>query len=176
MKKIVNNNINYNTILVLDEDGSNLGIKTKSEAIKLAEEKSLDLLFMNYNDKEKCAVCKICNASKVIYDIERKKKKPTAVKQKDITLRIHIDPKDLERKCKDISRMIEEGCKVKVSMYLKKKDMKTHDESKIKAIAKLKEVLHSPYLDGLVNIEHDRTDDLFIILSKIKVKNEKVNT
>lgn len=175
MKKIVNNDINYDKILLLDEDGSNLGSMKKAEAIKRAEEKGLDLLFMNYNEKENFAVCKICNASKVIYDIEKKKKKPVAVKQKDITLRIHIDPKDLERKCKDIARMIEDGCKVKVSMYLKRKDMKTEEESRNRAIEKLKEVINSQYLKDIVNVEHDRTEDLFIILSKLKVKNAKNN-
>ena len=176
MKKVVNNDINYDRILLLDEDGSNIGLLSKAEAIKRAEEKNLDLLFMNYNEKENCAVCKICNASKIIYDIERKRKKPTAVKQKDITLRIHIDPKDLQRKCKDIARMIEDGCKVKVSMYLKRRDMKNEDESKKRAIDKIKEVINSPYLKDIVNMEQDRTEDLFVILSKLKVKNAKNNT
>ena len=175
MKKILNNDINYDKILLLNEDGSNFGLVTKAEAIRMAEEKGLDLLFMNYNEKERFAVCRICNASKFLYDIEKKKKKPIAVKQKDITLRIHIDPKDLQRKCKDIARMIEDGCKVKVSMYLKRRDMKDEDESKRRAIDKIREVINSPYLKDIVNIEQDRTDDLFVILSKLKVKNAKNN-
>ncbi len=75
-KAPVNKYVKALTLTVIDDNGEKLGVFSKDEAIKIAEDKGLDLLQITF-DKEPC-VAKILDYGKHKFD---QKKKQSAAKK-----------------------------------------------------------------------------------------------
>ena len=67
---LVNEKIRFNEVLLIDENGEQLGIKSRVEAMGIAASRDLDLLCVAPNAKP--PVCKIINYGK--YRFEQQKK------------------------------------------------------------------------------------------------------
>ena len=65
----INENIRYPKIRVIDTDGAQLGILTPSEALRLAEEKELDLVLVS--DKADPPVCRVMDYGKYKFTREK---------------------------------------------------------------------------------------------------------
>ena len=74
----INENIRYPKIRVIDTDGAQLGILTPSEALRLAEEKELDLVLVS--DKADPPVCRVMDYGK--YKFEQEKKAPSTARSR----------------------------------------------------------------------------------------------
>ena len=72
----VNKYVKAQTLTVIDDSGDKLGVFSKDDALKLAQEKGLDLLQITF-DKEPC-VAKILDYGKHKFD---QKKKQSAAKK-----------------------------------------------------------------------------------------------
>jgi len=68
----INRRIRYPKVRVIDKDGEQLGILALEEALKIAEEKGLDLFLVS--DKSDPPVCRILDYGKYKYEQERKEK------------------------------------------------------------------------------------------------------
>ena len=110
---------------VIDEDGSQAGILSVEEAIKLAYERELDLVEVAPNASP--PVCKIMDFGKYKYQMEisekERKKKQTQIIVKEIKLRPKIDKNDLNIKKKQAEKFIEKGNKVKITMSFKGREI-----------------------------------------------------
>ncbi len=108
---------------MIDENGKNLGIVPLEEALRIAEERELDLVEVSPHAKP--PVCKIMDYGK--YKFEQKKKEKEAKKKqkaklqnvKEIKFRLKIEKHDYETKVKHIREFIEDGDKVKVWIWFK---------------------------------------------------------
>ncbi len=108
---------------LIDETGKNLGVVPIEEALRLAEEKDLDLVEISPNAKP--PVCKIMDYGK--YKFEQQKKEKEARKKqrqkmqhiKEIKFRIKIEDHDYQTKVKHIREFIEHGDKVKVWIWFR---------------------------------------------------------
>ena len=93
----VNKYVKALTLTVIDDNGEKLGVYSKDEAIKLAEDKGLDLLQITF-DKEPC-VAKILDYGKHKFDQKKKlsaaKKHQKKIEQKEIKMRPNIDTGDM---------------------------------------------------------------------------------
>ncbi|OYY55625.1 MAG: translation initiation factor IF-3, partial [Sulfurovum sp. 28-43-6] len=69
---IMNEDIRIRELRVLGDDGEQLGIITRDEAMQIAEEKGLDLVLMSPDAQP--PVAKIMDYSKYKYELEKKKK------------------------------------------------------------------------------------------------------
>lgn len=113
----MNEDIKYPKLRVISEEGP-LGIITREEALKIAEEKGLDLILLT--EKGDPPVCKIIDLGKLRYEKE-KQKKIAKKKQKNIQMKeMRVKPKigihDLEFKIKHIREFLIAEHKVKVFM------------------------------------------------------------
>jgi len=112
-------------VRVIDEDGSQAGILSVEEAIKLAYERELDLVEVAPNASP--PVCKIMDFGKYKYQMEisekERKKKQTQIIVKEIKLRPKIDKNDLNIKKKQAEKFIEKGNKVKITMSFKGREI-----------------------------------------------------
>jgi translation initiation factor IF-3 len=117
---LLNENIRFPKFVLIDEEGNNLGVKTKREALELAEEKELDVYIVNPNPASPTG--KLMNYSKFDYDNKKKKKEiqknQNTSKLKEIRFTPVIDKNDLVTKIKQAKKFLEEGNKVKVSVRL----------------------------------------------------------
>ena len=80
---------------MVDEDGTQLGIVPTNEAIKMANERNLDLI--QVTEKVVPPVCKIGDYGKYLYSLKKKEKKvkPKGGELKNIRLSFNISDNDL---------------------------------------------------------------------------------
>ncbi len=106
---------------VIGADGSQLGILPLKDALRLAEEKGLDLV--EVAPQAKPVVCRIMDFGRFKYEQSKRekeaKKKQHVVNLKEIKLRPNIEAHDFEVKTRNTMRFLKEGDKVKVTMMFR---------------------------------------------------------
>lgn len=114
----VNREIRAPEVRVVDEDGTMLGIFPVAEALRMAEDKGLDLI--EIAPMAKPPTCKIMDYGKYKYEQKKKeheaRKKQTVITIKEIQLRPRTDQHDLEVKLRHARRFLLDGDKVKVNL------------------------------------------------------------
>ena len=87
---MINEEIRGREFRIIGEDGEQLGIMSREEALALADEKNLDLV--NIAPKARPPVCKILDYGKYKYEL-KKREKEAKKKQKHNQYRIWISKK-----------------------------------------------------------------------------------
>lgn len=116
-------------VRVIGNDGAQIGVMATADALKLAQEQSLDLV--EINPKTTPPVCKIIDFGKWKY--EEKKKQSEARKNqksselKEITLRPKTEENDLSHKLASARTFLEEGNNVKLTVRFRGREV-THPQ------------------------------------------------
>ncbi len=114
----VNREIRAQQVRVIDEEGQMLGVMTVPEAVRMAEDRGLDLLEIAPTATP--PTCKIMDYGKWKYENKKKaaaaRKKQTVVSIKEIQMRPRTDQHDFETKMKHARRFLLDGDKVKVTL------------------------------------------------------------
>lgn len=122
---LVNEEIKFSQVQVIDENGEKLGKINTNQAIEMAEDRGLDLVLVSPNQDN--PVCKMLDYSKYKFEMAKKakeaKKKQKVIEIKEIRLSPNIDKHDLEVKAKMASKFLEAGNKVKVSMRFRGREL-----------------------------------------------------
>jgi len=115
---MINEEIRGKELRVIDTDGNQLGVMPREEAMRLAEEKKLDLVCIS--PKANPPVCKILDYGKYKYELQKKekeaKKKQKTTQVKEIRLSTFIEDHDIMVKAKTGAKFLKEGDKLKVSL------------------------------------------------------------
>lgn len=129
---LVNEEIKFSQVQVIDENGEKLGKINTNQAIEMAEEKGLDLVLVSPNQDN--PVCKMLDYSKYKFEMAKKakeaKKKQKVIEIKEIRLSPNIDKHDLEVKAKMASKFLEARNKVKVSMRFRGRELNFINQGK----------------------------------------------
>ena len=111
----VNERIRAREVLVIDEDGTKLGVMPTREALNIAREKGLDLVEVSPNANP--PVCRIMDYGKYKYQMQKKmheaKKKQKTVEVKTVKVRPRTDEHDMQVRIKQARKFLEKGNKVK---------------------------------------------------------------
>jgi len=114
----MNHAIRAQELRVLDENGEQLGVMTKSEALAAAELAGLDLVEVSPNANP--PVAKIVDWGKYNYQktkqLQQQKKQQKSVDIKQIRLGMRIGDHDLEIKLNKTRKFLEAGHKVKIML------------------------------------------------------------
>lgn len=126
----VNNQITAPELRVINEDGANLGILARDEALRLAREQGLDLVEIAATANP--PVAKIISFDKFRYQKEKEEKKLQVAQKKIGELKqIRITPRaaknDLEIKVKKIEEFLSEGHKIEISIFLRGREKANRD-------------------------------------------------
>jgi len=115
----INNRIRAREVRVIDETGKQLGVFTLEEALRLAQERNLDLI--QVTEKVEPPVCKLGDYGKYLYSLEKKEKttKTKAGEIKGVRISFAISPHDLETKAKMAEKFLKKGYRVRVELILK---------------------------------------------------------
>ena len=112
-------------ILVVDENGEQLGVLETSEALKIAEDRGLDLVEVAPTARP--PVCRIMDYGKYKYEQSKKARKARqaahTIKVKTIQFRPKTDDHDYQFKKKHILSFLEAGNKVKVVMRFRGREI-----------------------------------------------------
>ena len=110
---------------MIDDDGNMLGIMAPFEAVKKAREKSLDLVEISPTAQP--PVCRIMDYRKYLYQQEKKeheaKKHQKTITVKEVKFRINVDDHDYETKKNHVLRFLDEGDKVKATIFFRGREM-----------------------------------------------------
>ncbi|HEY4528604.1 MAG TPA: translation initiation factor IF-3 [Candidatus Paceibacterota bacterium] len=115
----INQRITARELRVIGPKGENLGILTLEEALKKAEEHSLDLIEISPTATP--PVAKIANIGKYLYEENKKgklSKKVSTSEVKTVQVKLATGEHDLSLKAKASSRWLSEGHRVKVDLFL----------------------------------------------------------
>lgn len=118
---IINQKIKDSQLLVIDENGNKLGIISRQEALKLAQDKELDLVLIHQSNKpDQPSTAKILSYSKLLYDLSRKaknsKKNAAVSKVKEIKLRPQVGDNDLNWMVNNAKKWLDDNCQVKLKI------------------------------------------------------------
>lgn len=121
----VNSEIHASEVLLIDDQGNKLGSVPIAEALKLAEERDLDLV--EVAPQAKPPVCRILDYGKYRFQ-QQKRDKDARKKQKNQTvkemkMRPKIDQHDYDFKVKAIKSFLSDGHRVKVSIFFRGREM-----------------------------------------------------
>ena len=121
----VNRMIRIPRVMVVDEDGEQLGILETTDALAIAEERGLDLV--EVAPAARPPVCKIMDYGKFKYEQAKKAKKAKqashTVKVKTIKVRPKTDDHDYDFKKKHIVTFLQAGNKVKIVMRFRGREI-----------------------------------------------------
>lgn len=153
---LVNEKIKFKEVLVIDADGTQLGIKMRREALEHAYDQGLDLLCVAPTATP--PVCKILDYGR--YHFEQQKKAKEAKKKQHITelkaLRLSpvIDKHDFETKLRHARTWLEAGMKVKVDMRFRGRLITRLEVGKkimndfVEAVEDIANIEKAPAMDG----------------------------
>jgi translation initiation factor IF-3 len=152
----LNENIRASRVRLIGEDGSQLGIKTKDEALGIARDNDLDLVVVAAQADP--PVARIMDYGKYRYEQEQKaklaRKHQSQVNVKEIKLRPKIGIHDYNTKKGHVERFLNQRAKVKVTIMFRGRET-THPERGRDLLMRLAEdvqeigqVEQQPLLDG----------------------------
>ena len=122
----MNREIRSSPIRLIDADGTQLGIVPLEDALRKAEERSLDLVEVGAGSEP--PVCRVLDWGKVRFDREKKaresRKKAIAVEVKEVKYRPTIDSHDFDIKTKRARKFLEKGKKVKVTVFFRYRQLR----------------------------------------------------
>ena len=152
----INERIRFPKIRVIDTAGEQLGILTPQEALRLAEEKELDLVLVS--DKADPPVCRIMDYGKYKFELEKKareaKKKQHTADVKEVKMRYKIEEHDYQVRVNQAERFLKAGDKVKATITFRGREIQHSDlaEDLLKRMAtdlqEMAEVQQAPKKEG----------------------------
>ena len=125
----MNHQIRAPKLRVIDEDGNQLGILTRAEALAAAEEAELDLV--EISPQADPPVAKIIDWGKFNYQrtkqLQKNKRNAKSLEVKQMRVGLKISDHDLEVKAKKVREFLDEGHKVKYTLKFKGRELAHRD-------------------------------------------------
>jgi translation initiation factor IF-3 len=110
---------------VIDEDGSQIGVLTRAEALQLASDRELDLV--EISPEANPPVAKIVDWGKYNYQktkqLQKSKRNAKSLEVKQMRFGLKISDHDLETKLKKVTGFLETGHKVKIVIFYRGREL-----------------------------------------------------
>ena len=125
--QLINDQIKASSVLVIGPNGEQVGVKPIADALTLANYAGLDLVLLNPNSDP--PVCKVMDYNKYRYEKQKqqkealKKQRASQSELKEFRLSPVIDVGDFETKLKQVTKYLEKGDKIKLSIRFKGRQM-----------------------------------------------------
>lgn len=130
---LVNEQIDYEEVRLIGDDGRQLGILGRDKALEMAYQKGLDLVLVSA--KATPPVCKITDIGKYKYELMKKeklaKKNQRVVEVKEVRISPNIDDNDLNTKIVSARKFLEHGDKVKVTIRFRGREIMYANNSQV---------------------------------------------
>jgi len=152
----INWDIRAPEVRVIDADGKQVGILPLKEAMKIAEEKGLDLVEVAPNSQP--PVCRVMNYGKYKYQqnkrIQEARKHQTLIHVKEVKVRPRTEEHDFQTKLRHVKRFLDEGNKVKISILFRGREIAHPEFGKemlnrfVEGVKDLTVIEQAPRLEG----------------------------
>ena len=143
----LNNQIRESQIQVIDFDGKQLGAMTVQEALKIANERGLDLV--EVGPFAKPPIVKIMNYGKYIYQKEKKERhsgsgKSPAQEVKTVKIGFKTGVHDMAIRAGQIDKFLQKGYRIKVELTLRGREKGMADLGRAK-LGDFSKLITEPY-------------------------------
>ena len=143
-------------VRLIDGEGDNVGVVSRQRALAMADESGLDLV--EVAPEARPPVCKLMDFGKFKYQTQKKaneaRKKQKVIEVKEIKMRPNIDQHDYDVKMRSMTRFLDDGDKVKVTLRFRGREL-AHPELGMKLLQKVKadfeevaKVEYEPRMEG----------------------------
>jgi translation initiation factor IF-3 len=171
----INEAIRVPQVRLIDDDGSQIGLKSRDDALEYAWSKNLDLVEVAPDARP--PVCRVMDYSKYRYEQEQKaklaRKHQSTITIKEIKLRPKVGDHDYETKKGHVVRFLNNRDKVKVTIMFRGREM-THPERGRALLLRL-----AQDVKDLAVIESEPLQDgrnMVMMLAPIKPREEQAPT
>ena len=121
----INERIRVREVRVIDETGQQLGIMAPQQAVAIARQRGLDLVEVSATAVP--PVCRITDYGRYQYTEQKRarqaRKHQTTIVVKEIKFRPKVDEHDYQFKKKHIERFLQEGDKVKATVFFRGREI-----------------------------------------------------
>jgi translation initiation factor IF-3 len=128
LSQFLNERINFFSFLLINENGENVGIVTKQEALSRAANANLDLFCIIPQSNP--PVCKLLDFSKYFYQLKKKENGKTSSKKislKEVRFSFRISENDANVKIKKIVQWLENEYVVKIALFMRGREQQHKD-------------------------------------------------
>lgn len=139
---------------LIGADGSQLGVMSSRDALRLAEEQNLDLVKIAPQGVP--PVCKILDYGKFRFEQQKKdkesKKNQKVIDIKEIRLSLNIDTNDFNTKVNQAAKFLKAGHKIKASIRFRGREM-AHTDLGVEVQKRFAEALPDAVVDKAPKLE-----------------------
>ncbi len=142
---VVNEKITALQVQLITQDGTNIGVVPRSEAIRIADEANLDLVMIAESGNKGAPVVKVMDFGKSLY--ERKKKQVEAKKHqkviqiKEIKIRPKIGGHDFQTKLNRAAQFLKDGKRVKMTLWFRGRENVLKEQHGTKLFERVEQAL-----------------------------------
>jgi len=170
-KNRVNDEINAKEVRLIDQDGKMIGVVPILQALRIAEEKGLDLVEISPNANP--PVCKILDYRKFIYEQQKRektqRKQQSSQEMKELRFTWRTAEHDFNFKVRHAREFLEEGNKVKATVMFRGREI-AHREVGEELLSKFVESLSDiAKIDTPIKLDGKRMS-VILTLDKSKAK------
>lgn len=138
---IITEKSRFDKMQVITQDGKNLGIVSRDEALRLARLADLDVVIIAEQGPDGYPIVKIMDFGKAAYAKKKQqaeaKKHQKIIQVKEVKLRPKIGEHDYQTKINQAIQFLEEGKHVKVTLMFRGREAATRDERGDEMFAKV---------------------------------------
>lgn len=128
---LINQQIRAEQVQLITQDGENIGLIGRNQALRQAEEAGLDLVLIAPSGKDGVPVVKIMDFGKVLYEKKKKtleaKKHQKVIQIKEIKMNPKIGEHDYQTKIKQAVQFLTSGKRVKITLSFRGREIATKD-------------------------------------------------
>lgn len=126
---LINQQIRAENVQLITQDGENIGVVSRNQALRQAEEDGLDLVLIAVKDD--IPIVKIMDFGKSLYEKKKKsleaKKHQKVIQVKEVKMNPKIGDHDYQTKIKQAVQFLESGKRVKFTLSFRGREMATKD-------------------------------------------------
>lgn len=127
-KALVNRNIKVPEVLLINQNGENIGVIDTQEALRLAKESKLDLVVVSPRD-DGAPVAKIMDYGKLQYQQSKRQKQTSRPSVKEVKFRPNIGESDYVLRIKRAAEWLDKGDSVKFLVRLRGREHQHRDRA-----------------------------------------------
>lgn len=129
---LMNERIRAERVQLITHEGHNVGVVSRFEALRMAQEVGLDLVLIADVGNDDVPVVKIMDLGKALYEKKKKqteaKKHQKVIQVKEIKLSPKIGEHDYLTKIKQMIQFLEDGKRVKITLFFRGRENALRDE------------------------------------------------
>lgn len=129
---LINEGIKFDKVHLIDHEGTNHGVVSRSQALAIARGANLDLVLIAEQGKEGFPVAKVMDYGKMLYAKKKQqavaKKHQKVIQIKEIKIRPNIAEHDYKTKINQGIEFLRDGKKLKVTLMFRGREVATKNE------------------------------------------------